>query len=140
MRTAIISDIHGNLEALQTVLADIDRRGVDEIICLGDILGYGPNPNECVDLVAERCAWSLLGNHDYAVIYEPTNFNAAAEQGCEGVSLEVAASNQAAIGLYGSLGFVSCGQRSGYYRNGEDALLKWLDLKQIQARTVNRPE
>ena len=80
MRTAIISDIHGNLEALQTVLADIDRRGVDEIICLGDILGYGPNPNECVDLVAERCAWSLLGNHDYAVIYEPTNFNRAAKE------------------------------------------------------------
>lgn len=80
MRTAIISDIHGNLEALQTVLADIDRRRVDEIVCLGDILGYGPNPNECVDLVAERCSWSLMGNHDYAVIYEPTNFNAAAKQ------------------------------------------------------------
>ena len=54
MRTAIISDIHGNLEALNTVLADIDRRDVNEIICLGDILGYGPNPLECVDLVAER--------------------------------------------------------------------------------------
>ncbi len=80
MRTAIISDIHGNLEALQTVLADIDRRGVDEIICLGDILGYGPNPLECVDLVAERCAWSLMGNHDYAVLYEPTNFNSMARR------------------------------------------------------------
>ncbi|MCP4837148.1 MAG: metallophosphoesterase [Phycisphaera sp.] len=80
MRTAIISDIHGNLEALRTVLADIDRRSVDEIVCLGDILGYGPDPLECVDLVAERCAWSLLGNHDYAVLYEPTNFNKAAKE------------------------------------------------------------
>lgn len=80
MRTAIISDIHGNLEALRTVLADIDRREVDEIICLGDILGYGPNPLECVDLVAERCAWSLMGNHDYAVLYEPTNFNSVAKR------------------------------------------------------------
>ncbi|MBC02194.1 MAG: phosphoesterase [Phycisphaerae bacterium] len=80
MRTAIISDIHGNLEALKTVLADIDRRGVDEIVCLGDILGYGPDPLQCVDLVAERCAWSLLGNHDYAVLYEPTNFNKAAKE------------------------------------------------------------
>lgn len=80
MRTAIISDIHGNLEALNTVLADIDRRDVNEIICLGDILGYGPNPLECVDLVAERCAWSLMGNHDYAVLYEPTNFNAVAKR------------------------------------------------------------
>lgn len=80
MRTAIISDIHGNLEALKTVLADIDRRQVDEIVCLGDILGYGPDPLECVDLVAERCSWSLLGNHDYAVLYEPTNFNKAAKE------------------------------------------------------------
>jgi diadenosine tetraphosphatase ApaH/serine/threonine PP2A family protein phosphatase len=80
VRTAIISDIHGNLEALRTVLADIDRRGVDEIVCLGDILGYGPDPLECVDLVAERCSWSLLGNHDYAVLYEPTNFNKAAKE------------------------------------------------------------
>lgn len=80
MRTAIVSDIHGNLEAFQTVLADIEHRQVDEIVCLGDILGYGPNPLECVDLVAERCAWSLMGNHDYAVLYEPTNFNAVAKQ------------------------------------------------------------
>ncbi|MAH67454.1 MAG: phosphoesterase, partial [Phycisphaerae bacterium] len=42
MRTALISDIHGNLDALQVVLADVDRRGVDEIVCLGDIVGYGP--------------------------------------------------------------------------------------------------
>lgn len=80
MRTAIISDIHGNLEALQKVLADIDTKNVDRIICLGDIVGYGPNPVECVDLVAERCEWSLIGNHDFGVIYEPTNFNYAAEQ------------------------------------------------------------
>ena len=64
----------------------------------------------------------------------------ARQLGCHIATLEVAASNQAAIALYGALGFISCGQRSGYYRNGEDALLKCLDLKQIQARTVNRPE
>ncbi len=80
MRTAIISDIHGNLEALTTVLADIDNRNVDRVICLGDILGYGPDPVECVELIAARCEWSLLGNHDYGALYEPTNFNAAAEQ------------------------------------------------------------
>lgn len=80
MRTAVISDIHGNLEALTAVLADIDQRKVDRIICLGDIVGYGPNPVECVDLVAARCAWSLIGNHDFGVLYEPTNFNYAAEQ------------------------------------------------------------
>ncbi len=80
MRTAVISDIHANLEALQAVLDHIDTQSVDRIICLGDILGYGPNPVECVDLVAQRCEWSLMGNHDFGVLYEPTNFNVAAEQ------------------------------------------------------------
>jgi diadenosine tetraphosphatase ApaH/serine/threonine PP2A family protein phosphatase len=80
VRTAIISDIHGNLEALRVVLEHIDSQNVDRIICLGDILGYGPSPVECVDLIAERCEWSLMGNHDFGVVYEPTNFNLAAEQ------------------------------------------------------------
>lgn len=79
MRTAVISDIHGNASALRTVLADIERRGVDRIVCLGDIVGYGPDPLDCVDLVREKCAWSLMGNHDYGVLYEPTNFNPGAE-------------------------------------------------------------
>lgn len=77
---AIISDVHGNLEALQTVLADIDERGITEIVCLGDVIGYGPNPRECVDLVMERCRVCLMGNHDHAVLFEPTNFNNAAER------------------------------------------------------------
>jgi predicted phosphodiesterase len=77
---AIISDIHSNLEALQTVLADIDRREITEIVCLGDIIGYGPNPRECLDLVMARCRFSIMGNHDHAVLYEPTNFNTPAER------------------------------------------------------------
>ena len=80
MPTALISDIHGNIDALQVVLADIDRRQVDRIICLGDIIGYGPNPRECLDMVMQRCEWSLMGNHDFAVLYEPTSFNLSAEQ------------------------------------------------------------
>ncbi len=79
MPTAVISDIHGNAVALRAVLADIAERGIDRIICLGDIIGYGPDPLECVDLVREKCAWSLMGNHDFGVLYEPTNFNPGAE-------------------------------------------------------------
>ena len=79
MPTAIISDVHANAQALRAVLADIDRRGIDRIISLGDIIGYGPDPLECVDLIRERCAWSLMGNHDFGVLYEPTNFNPGAE-------------------------------------------------------------
>jgi len=77
---AIISDIHSNLEALKTVLADIDRRGISTIYCLGDIIGYGPDPAECLDIVAQRAVLSLCGNHDHAVFYEPANFNVAAEK------------------------------------------------------------
>ncbi|HYE62566.1 MAG TPA: metallophosphoesterase family protein [Phycisphaerales bacterium] len=79
MPTAVISDIHANAAALKVVLADIEKRGIKRIVCLGDTVGYGPDPLECVDLVRERCAWTLMGNHDYGVLYEPTNFNAAAE-------------------------------------------------------------
>jgi predicted phosphodiesterase len=79
---AVISDIHSNLEALQTVLSDIEERGISRIICLGDVVGYGPNPRECIDLVAERCELCLMGNHDHAVLYEPSNFNTAAERAC----------------------------------------------------------
>ena len=79
MPTAVISDIHGNAEALRAVLADIESKGIERIINLGDVVGYGPNPLEVVDMVSERCTWTLMGNHDFGVLYEPTNFNPAAE-------------------------------------------------------------
>lgn len=68
MRYAIISDIHGNLEALQTVLNYIESVNVERIVCLGDVVGYGPNPNECVDLVRRRCLHTVMGNHDSAAL------------------------------------------------------------------------
>jgi len=80
MLFAIIGDIHSNLEALPAVLDDIEKRGIQTIFCLGDVIGYGPNPTECLDLVISKTDWCVLGNHDYAVFYEPTNFNYAAEQ------------------------------------------------------------
>jgi len=80
MPIALISDIHANLVALQAVLADIKSREVDRIVCLGDIIGYGPNPVECLDLVIQHCEWALMGNHDFAALYEPTSFNTSAEQ------------------------------------------------------------
>lgn len=66
MKHAIISDIHGNLEALESVLSEIARRKVDSVLCLGDVVGYGPNPNECVALIMEKAEVILAGNHDYA--------------------------------------------------------------------------
>lgn len=80
MSIALISDIHGNLDALEIVLNDIDQRGIETIYCLGDTIGYGPNPCECLDKVMQRCTFTLMGNHDFAALFEPTNFNSAAEQ------------------------------------------------------------
>jgi len=68
MRYAIISDIHGNVEALRAALDDIDKRSIDMVICLGDIVGYYPDPEECVQLVRSRAAHCIAGNHDYAAI------------------------------------------------------------------------
>ena len=79
MKRAIISDIHGNLAALQAVMADIQQQGVDEIVCLGDVVGYGPNPCQCLDIImqADRC---ILGNHDQAALFDPDGFSSGAEK------------------------------------------------------------
>ena len=68
MPVAVVTDIHANLAALEAVLADIDERGVEEIWCLGDVVGYGAEPDACTELVRERCAVCLVGNHDLAVL------------------------------------------------------------------------
>lgn len=78
-RTAVLSDIHGNLEALRAVLADIESQNVERIFCLGDIIGYGPNPRECIDACRDfdLC---LLGNHDNGALFDPDGFSRGAEQ------------------------------------------------------------
>ncbi len=80
MKRAIISDIHSNLEALQAVLNDIDEQGITEIFCLGDVIGYGPNPIECIDLMRKRATMCLSGNHDQASLFDPEGFNNSAEK------------------------------------------------------------
>jgi predicted phosphodiesterase len=70
VRLAILSDIHANLPALEAVLADIDGAGIEELWCLGDVVGYGAQPDECARLVAEHCELCLVGNHDLAVLGE----------------------------------------------------------------------
>ena len=79
MKRAIISDIHGNLEGLEAVLADIESQGISEIYCLGDIIGYGPNPRECIDqmMKVDVC---ILGNHDQGALFDPEGFRSGAER------------------------------------------------------------
>ncbi len=67
MRLAVLSDIHANLEAFQEVLDDIDRCGADEIITLGDNIGYGPDPDAVIDILCRRNIRTIMGNHELAV-------------------------------------------------------------------------
>lgn len=80
MRRALISDIHANLEALNAVCADLRGQNVEQIYCLGDIVGYGPNPIECLDIVIKRATVTILGNHDQAALFDPQGFNPLAQQ------------------------------------------------------------
>lgn len=75
MKLAIISDLHSNREALEAVFADIRRRGVTDLVCLGDVIGYGPDPEFCVDLVRGHARWCLMGNHDEALFRDASEFN-----------------------------------------------------------------
>jgi diadenosine tetraphosphatase ApaH/serine/threonine PP2A family protein phosphatase len=68
VRVAVVSDIHGNLQALEAVLESIDQDALDELWCLGDLVGYGPRPNRCCAVVAERADVCLIGNHDLAAL------------------------------------------------------------------------
>ena len=82
MPTAIISDIHANLPALESVLEDIETRGIKRILCLGDVIGYGPEPRECL----QRCSdfdVNLIGNHEEAVLFDPVGFNPRAKAAVE---------------------------------------------------------
>lgn len=67
MKYAIISDIHSNLEALETALSEIEKRKVDQVICLGDVVGYGANPSECLNITCDEADEIVMGNHDQAV-------------------------------------------------------------------------
>ena len=81
---ALISDIHANLAAFQAVLKDIEEVGnVERIYCLGDVVGYGPKPVECLELAAQKCSVILMGNHEHAVLHGPYLFNPRARKAIE---------------------------------------------------------
>ena len=74
---AVISDVHANLEALQAVLKEIERERVDSVLFLGDSVGYGPDPNECTEIVRDKADVLIAGNHDRAAagMNDIINFN-----------------------------------------------------------------
>ena len=85
MLIGILADVHANLQALEAALVWLDARGVDDLVCLGDVVGYGGDPERCIELVQERCSVTVRGNHDHAV-FDPAlrkEFNDHARQAIE---------------------------------------------------------
>lgn len=78
-RTAIISDIHANVEALEAVMEDLTEQACERILCLGDLIGYGPSPRQVMRVGKDLFEFTLLGNHEEGVLYEPVGFNWKAE-------------------------------------------------------------
>lgn len=97
MRYGIVSDVHSNLVALTAVLAELDAWGMQSLLCLGDIVGYGADPNECCEALRERNAVSIAGNHDEAAISTEGGmfFNAAAREALEWTQERLTPSNRA---------------------------------------------
>jgi predicted phosphodiesterase len=95
MRCAIISDIHGNLDALNTVLADAGE--FDALWCLGDLVGYGPEPNACIDVLRQRGAICVAGNHDWAAIgkMDTADFNPEAGEAAAWTGAQLTPDNRA---------------------------------------------
>jgi diadenosine tetraphosphatase ApaH/serine/threonine PP2A family protein phosphatase len=102
VRYAIVSDVHGNLEALQAAFALFAP--TDGVLCLGDIVGYGPNPNECVELIRARATATVLGNHDVAAIdnFGLSYFNPTAREAMRWTQTVLTAEN---AGWLNSLGY-----------------------------------
>lgn len=100
MRAAVIADIHSNLTALLAVLQDAEQRGIDELWCLGDIVGYGPDPSACLTLVRDNATVCLAGNHDLAAIekVEISRFNAPSAEALRWTTKQLSDDDRAFLG------------------------------------------
>ena len=113
-RIANISDIHGNLPALEAVLDEVERLGVVEIMCLGDVVGYGPQPERCLERLAGRCIVAVRGNPEDALL-DPSvadTFNPIARTAIEWTRKRLAPQHRAALaqmrGVYDNSPYVMC--------------------------------
>ncbi|MFO7973642.1 MAG: metallophosphoesterase family protein [Candidatus Hydrogenedentota bacterium] len=130
MQYAILSDIHANFEAMEAVLEKIEERGIEQILCLGDVVGYNANPNECATLIRERGIPTVCGNHDAVACQreEPWGFNIIALQAVMWTRDELTRENMAwlsalpdAIQVDGLLGVHGApGDRDSYMFTWED--------------------
>jgi predicted phosphodiesterase len=127
MRCAILSDIHGNLDAFEAVMRDIaDRGGVDELWCLGDVVGYGPEPSACIALLRKHPHVCVAGNHDWAAIgkLDTADFNFVAAEACEWTAGQLSADDVAYLG--GLDLTVTCGDFTIAHGSPQDPLFEYV--------------
>jgi len=128
---AIISDIHANAEALKVVLDAIDREKIEQIICLGDVVGYNAEPNECIDILRERKIPTILGNHDAVAceLEEPWGFNAVALPAILWTRKELTEDNKEWLQrLPDTLNFVDFAAVHGAPKNHNTYIFTWEDV------------
>jgi putative phosphoesterase len=126
-RIAVISDIHSNLEALQEVLSRVEGM---EVYCLGDVVGYGANPNEVVEALREREVLTLMGNHDYAAVTGETGmFNARAAMAAKWTAKALTAPNLAYLRSLPRERRLRLGDAEGYVTHGspDDTMWEYVD-------------
>jgi predicted phosphodiesterase len=112
VRIGVFSDVHGNLEALELVLKALEKEGVDSTICSGDLVGYGPNPNQCVEKVMETADEIVAGNHDYAAtgltsINDFTDYARSAIEWTQDVLTSISQSHLSSLSLIKYMGEVT---------------------------------
>ena len=132
MLLAVVSDLHANLEASEAVFADAEARAVDAALCLGDIVGYGPDPAECVELVRERCSTVILGNHDAAVALD-ANVGALPRDGQAAARLHQALLSDDQLGWLGSLPLRAVAPDATLVHAAPDHPEEWPRLDSFQA-------
>ena len=111
MSIAILADVHANIEALTSVMADMESRGVSRIVCLGDVIGYGPNPRECLQaLFVSEVA--IMGNHEEAVMFYGEDFNEKARQALEWTKEQLNSSKYDRTENYELWNFLGCLEES----------------------------
>ncbi len=141
MRVAVLSDVHSNLPALEAVLGSIEEAAVEELWCLGDMVGYGADPDACTALIRERCDVCLVGNHDLAVLGE-LDISTFSESAAVAVEWTRANASEETIEfLRGLEPAGSRGEIGLYHASPRDPVWEYvLSIEQAEAALETQPE
>lgn len=141
MRAAVLSDVHANQPALEAVLAAIELAEVDELWCLGDVVGYGAQPDACTELIRERCDLCLVGNHDLAVL-DALDTSTFSETAAAAVEWTKANTSAATLGFLAGLG--PAAERAGiglFHASPRDPVWEYvLSIEQADAGLDAQPQ